>query len=176
MTIASIDERYEAATNTSNLKVVSEKAGAGDVLIAAGWSQVRVGAALMRLHGEWEGSAKKPRMSDSDLLLLRARLKSLRSVLELVSLRMEHSGIHDAQEKVGPIVGYWLHRICPTCRGQAFELIRDTPVLGNIRCKSCHGTGVGQVPWGDEGRRVMGWLDECVYSARQSIKHRLHRR
>lgn len=57
---ATVEERYTTAANTSNLTVKADKGGAGDLLIAAGWSPNRIGAALIRLHGEWDG-AEKPR-------------------------------------------------------------------------------------------------------------------
>lgn len=56
-----IEEMYQSASNTSNLKVEAERRGAGDVLIAAGWSASRVGMALLRLHSEWDGSEKPPK-------------------------------------------------------------------------------------------------------------------
>ena len=48
----STEERYLVASQTSNLRVVSEVFGAGDLLIASGWSPNRIGAALMRLHSK----------------------------------------------------------------------------------------------------------------------------
>jgi hypothetical protein len=56
----SIDERYTSATNATSLVVVPERSGAGDMLIAAGWSRNRLGTALMRLVSEWDAS-EKPR-------------------------------------------------------------------------------------------------------------------
>lgn len=53
-----IEELYQTASNTSNLKVEAERRGSGDVLIAAGWSASRVGMALLRLHSEWDASEK----------------------------------------------------------------------------------------------------------------------
>lgn len=55
-----VDEQYQTAGNTSDLTVEADRRGAGDVMIAAGWSPSRVGMALLRLHSEW-GSAAKPR-------------------------------------------------------------------------------------------------------------------
>ena len=88
-----IEERYISATQATNLKVEAEKSGPADVLIAAAWSMSRVGAALVRLSSEWDGSAKRPRMSDTDLILLRGRLKSLTSVLVQVTYAMGKMGI-----------------------------------------------------------------------------------
>ena len=62
-----IEEAYESATSTSNLKVVAERRGDGDILIAAGWSNEYLGLALLRLHSEWE-SASKPKIPDPYLI------------------------------------------------------------------------------------------------------------
>lgn len=55
------EERYTQATHASNLRVQAERGGSADMLIAAGWSESRVGASLIRLHSEWEGLAKPSR-------------------------------------------------------------------------------------------------------------------
>jgi hypothetical protein len=60
-----VDEQYQVAGNASNLTVEADRRGAGDVLIAAGWSESRVGMALLRLHSEWDRAAK-PRRPDRD--------------------------------------------------------------------------------------------------------------
>lgn len=57
----STEERYGAATHASNLRVHQDRGGSVDMIIAAGLSASRVGAALIRLHSEWEGLAKPKR-------------------------------------------------------------------------------------------------------------------
>ncbi len=65
-----IDERYQSATHASSLVVVAERGGPGDMLVAAGWSKSRVGAALMRVHSEWDGAEKPPRMHERAIRIL----------------------------------------------------------------------------------------------------------
>ena len=48
-------EQYACATNATNLRVEADRPGKADTLIAAGWSASRLGAALLRLHSEWDG-------------------------------------------------------------------------------------------------------------------------
>jgi hypothetical protein len=57
-----VEELYDSATHSSNLRVQADRNGPADVLIAQGWNSSRLGAALMRLHSEWSGAAhpKKP--------------------------------------------------------------------------------------------------------------------
>lgn len=65
-----VEERYTSATHASNLRVQAERSGHADVLIAMGWSPSRLGAALMRLHSEWDACEKprKPTRSAVDLI------------------------------------------------------------------------------------------------------------
>lgn len=65
-----IDERYQSATHASSLVVIPERGGAGDMLVVAGWSPVRIGAALLRLHSEWDGSQKPPRLPEHSIQML----------------------------------------------------------------------------------------------------------
>lgn len=60
-----VEEKYTAATHASNLRVQAKRGGSADVLIAMGWSPDRLGAALMRLHSEWEG-AEHPKRPAAD--------------------------------------------------------------------------------------------------------------
>lgn len=55
-----IDEAYTSATSSSDLRCDTREGAPRsdtDLLIAAGWSPSRVGAALLRLHTEWDGAA-----------------------------------------------------------------------------------------------------------------------
>lgn len=70
-----VEERYTSAANTNNLVVVADKGGAGDVIIAAGWSRSRLGAALLRLHSEWDGAQKPIRPRPEDVKRLADRLE-----------------------------------------------------------------------------------------------------
>lgn len=169
-----VEERYLKASNTSNLRVQADRRSDADVLIAAGWSAKGLGGALLRLHGEWDAAAKKPRgMSDTDLILLRGRLKSLTSALAYLVEAMEKLGMASPQARAGAIVGYWLHQACHKCHGLKFETIMDTPVLSAVRCKSCHGTGLGWAPHGQDGKRMLNLMDDSVSRAREGIKARL---
>lgn len=54
-----IEESYTSATSSSDLRCETRDGAPRcdtDLLIAAGWSQSRVGAALLRLHTEWDGA------------------------------------------------------------------------------------------------------------------------
>lgn len=55
-----VEEAYQVAGNSSDLRVEGDVRGDADLMIAAGWSDSRVGIALLRLHSEWD-RAEKPR-------------------------------------------------------------------------------------------------------------------
>jgi hypothetical protein len=57
-----VEETYISATVTSDLRVEGDRFGAGDVLIASGWSPTRLGGALLRLHTDWDRAEKPARV------------------------------------------------------------------------------------------------------------------
>lgn len=73
-----IEESYTSAGNASDLTVKSDQRGAADVLIAAGWTPGMLGGALMRLHSEWDGAAKKRRMDETETRNLGIRVPTVR--------------------------------------------------------------------------------------------------
>lgn len=64
---AAVDEIYQSASNTSNLRVEADRRGPGDVIIAAGWSMSRLGMGLLRLHSEWDASEKPPKPTKASI-------------------------------------------------------------------------------------------------------------
>lgn len=278
-----IEERYQTAGNTSDLTVKADQGGAGDIIIAAGWSSGRVGMALLRLHSEWDSSEKplKPTpdtirslvgtwqraipgdapKTDADGLTIAphrltnaeavhhagawyihevdavvGKLKSLPSVREEVTMRalrwgmglpddrearrafldareQEEKAVREADEllqaaegadkmeareilraaisalearqseeriraqaKAAGTIRYWLHQTCNGCHGLRWQLMPGTPSLSNKMCKVCFGSGVGQIPHGQDGRRLANWMDSCVESARAMIGRNLSAR
>ena len=65
-------EQYASATHATNLRVETdaELRSAADVLMAAAWSPSRLGAALLRLHSEWDGTQHPRRMTDQGIQAL----------------------------------------------------------------------------------------------------------
>lgn len=58
-----IEESYTSAVATSNLRVHVARRTDADVVIAAGMSPSRLGSALLRLHSEWDRTAKPSRLT-----------------------------------------------------------------------------------------------------------------
>lgn len=63
-----IEEQYTSAMSTSDLRVEADRRGDADIIIASGWSQGRVGGALLRLHTEYDAS-EKPRTLGFDYFM-----------------------------------------------------------------------------------------------------------
>jgi hypothetical protein len=128
-----IDERYTSASNTDDLTmdVQVQATQPADVLIAAGWSRSRLGAALQRLHSEWDGAEKprKPTQLQIDALAAvwpRAKIPS--SEFPLVLSEREMSRRRVAEEKGIPAKAarqahdWWVHEL-----GLLFQKLKTLP-------------------------------------------------
>lgn len=199
-----VDEKYTSATHSSNMKVQAERRGDADVMIAAGWSPSRIGMALLRLHSEYDGVQHPRKMQQAaieayaqnligtpaqridqahadaarwyqhELELMLGRLKSLPAVREQLIIKADGFGMESPSAIAVSVLVWWLDRICPVCHGQRREVIENTPVLSDIVCPACRGDGERRLPYGEAGRRLANFMDECIYRARQSLKNRLH--
>lgn len=72
--IRSIEERYASSISSKNLKVDVDQVKSVDLLIAAGWSPSRLGAALLRLVSEWDGAEKPQPMHARGINILAAEI------------------------------------------------------------------------------------------------------
>ena len=194
------EEAYTSATNTSDLRVEADRRGDADVLLAAGWSQSRVGAALLRLHSEYDGAEKprtalpaqflpgltgsaKQRRTASAVManaynvheagLLLAKLKALPAIREQLTLRLEGWGTEDAAAVGVSVLRWWLAQNCPACGGTKYQVIEGTGRHSGKACKTCGGSGLRPLPHGQVGRRLANWMDDSVHRARQQIGSRL---
>lgn len=181
------EERYTSAIDATNLRVEADRSGDADFLIASGWSQSRIGSALMRLHSEWDG-AEKPRRAlpgpkvtkqectdwyIHEVKILLGKLKTLPEVRQQVAIQAAKWMAPDPLDTAAAVVAYWLDQTCHVCEGRKFQSIPGTPGLSIKHCQACQGTGLGKVPHGPDGRKLLNWIDECVHCAQASIKHRL---
>lgn len=192
-----VEELYTTANNASNLRVVADRRGSADYLIAAAWASSRLGAAMIRLHTEWDSSAKPSKPTPAEINLLATtmpkaqaykvasdwyatevgnlveRLRSLREVREQVAIKAAHWRIEDPVGMAGLIIKYWLDQTCHHCAGLGHKVIANTPALSNKPCPACGGSGLGHVPGGNNGKRLANYMDECVEDAQRSIRRRL---
>jgi len=177
-----VGERYATAINATSLLVVEHRSGAVDVLAAAAWSPQRIGAQLLRLHSEFDGGQRATQavrmvggkqVVPPDTRLLAIRLKSMRGAREQLTLQAVQWRIDNPRDTAQRVLLWWLDRLCPACSGRRWRLIQDTPSLSGQTCGECHGSGEIEIPHGAAGRKLAGFLDDCVNRARESIKQRL---
>lgn len=171
---AGIEEQYSQATTSSNLRVEADRRSAADVLIASGMSNSRMGAALMRLRAEY-GSDSVPRRhaTETDHRLMMGKLKTLPAVLDAVAAQAHDWGIERPHVVALAVVSHWLDNICRHCEGRGKEKIKDTPTLSGKNCKHCRGTGRTDLTHGSAGRRMSGYISDCVSRWEQSTKKKL---
>lgn len=169
-----VDEAYSSAGNTSDLSVKADQRNDADVLISSGMTPGLLGAALLRLHSEWDGAAKPRKLTETDARLLYGSLKTLPKVIDAVGQWAERKGYRDPYDLAGGAVAYWLDCVCHTCNGRGRELMPNAsrPTLGNI-CRRCGGSGKRRPPAGDAGRATLDMMDTCVGVAKSSIRLRL---
>lgn len=164
-----VDEAYQVAGTSSNLRVEAERRGDADVLIAAGWTPGMLGGAALRLRTEWD-CIEKPRAGQDmkqEAMHLSRKLKSFAAVKEALSFYMG-----DAAMAQG-VIFWWLDQSCRRCGGTKFETVAGTNRHSAKICKPCQGTGLAHIPHGQEGRKGANFLDDAVQIARTSIKKRL---
>lgn len=70
-----VEEAYCSAGNTSDLRVEADIRTDADILIAAGWSDSRVGMALLRLHSEWDKAEKPKKPTPAQVTMLENSLR-----------------------------------------------------------------------------------------------------
>lgn len=167
-----VDEAYAVAGNASDLTVKADHRSDADVLIACGWAPGLLGSALLRLHGEWDGTAKPKKLTETDARLLYGALKTLPKVIDAVGQWAAKRGYSEPYELAGGVVAYWLDDGCNACQGRGFDVIPGTPTLG-AACKRCGGSGKRRPPEGDAGRATLDMMDTCVGVAKSSIRLRL---
>lgn len=201
-----VDERYTSAIHASNLRCETRDGApinAADVLIAVGWSPSRLGAALMRLHSEYDGVAKPRPVCHEGLVrmalkhkgtqkeretlaqieaanwlqnekaLFLGKLKALPAVIEQITIQSVKWEISNPIGFARVSVGHWLNQLCDKCHGVKFELIPNTPSTSAKTCNACNGIGLSVTPYGGDGRRMANYMDYCVEMGRRSIKQRL---
>lgn len=172
--MTTVDEKYTVAGNATDLRVDPEIEKPVDTLIASGMTPGLLGAALLRLHSEWDGTAKPRKLTETDARLLYGSLKTLPKVIDAVGQWAARKGYRDPYELAGGAVAYWLDCVCHACNGRGRELMPNAsrPTLGNI-CRACGGNGRRRPPAGEAGKDVLRLMDESVERARWSIKKML---
>lgn len=167
-----VEEAYTSATQSSNLRCEPDRRTDVDILLASGMTPGILGAALMRLHSEFDSSSEKQARTATDAILLMGKLKSLPRVLQALEDLARLRGLDAPKRIAQAVVAHWLDARCQPCHGRGHEHIAGTPSLGRT-CKACKGTGKRKEPMGETGRQMLNMMDDAVMVARNSMKRRL---
>jgi hypothetical protein len=169
-------ERYLSAGNSRDLTAKAGRHDDIDALVGVAWNRSRVGASLLRLHSDWDGSAKRGMKLEQSFLALKEMPHVLGALflwaMEGAAQPPRREQIQDAQELSREVVIWWLDRICKTCKGTKWVTRAHKPMTP---CTTCHGTGEAPIPQGQRGRAMVSYMESCLYRARASIKGRMRR-
>lgn len=157
-----VDEQYTTAANAKSLLTVAHHAGAVDVLAAAAWSTSRLGGLLMRLQSEYDGGQRTRSTTRTDATLMTVRLRSLPQAIEQLAIRAAQWGMEAPEARAKAAILWWLDHVCRACHGRRWRTINDTPHLSGDNCPSCRGAGEIYLPYGQDGRRLVGLIEECL--------------
>lgn len=109
-----------------------------------------------------------------ELKLMLGRLKSLPDVREQLTIMAHQFGMEHPQEVAVGVLAWWVDSVCGMCHGQQRQQIKDAPTQAGAVCPACRGSGRRKLPYGEAGRKIEGFIEDCLYRARQSIGKRLH--
>lgn len=124
-----------------------------------------------------EASAAKAmalKANAQEAALMLAQLRTLPEVRGALKAEMLKWDAEDAETVVAEVLRWWLRSTCPACGGTCYEAVAGTGRLSARVCKACRGNGKTPLPCGQIGRRLANYMDDCISSARQSIRKRLH--
>ena len=152
-----IEERYLAASNTSDLTMDADRRGQGDLVGAAGFVDNQLGLALLHMQGEWD-RCDKPRKRNVAEIAVRAtafkdkkgrpdlRRATVEAMVWHASAMRERAAKLSGRSVVVGLLTDWAME-----RGIDVDLI--SPALFHWlspTCPACDGHGKKQVPYGEE--------------------------
>lgn len=106
-----------------------------------------------------------------ELTRLLQRLKSMPMVRGALIPWAEIQGIDGAQHVVAAALLWWLHSICPACKGVQKKVVQGTGRTSSKNCTACKGEGNTKVPHGFLGRKVVGFINNAVHDAWDHLRH-----
>ena len=111
----------------------------------------------------------------NELTMLRAQIKSWPTVEQVLILQMGKWGVKADQARpvVVDVLCWWLDKVCQRCGGTMYETVPGTNRQSGRVCRSCSGTGERPLPHGRLGRKLAGFIEDCVGRGRESMRKRL---
>lgn len=154
--IRTVGESYASATASSNLRCEAGRRTDVDVLIAAGFVPGVLGAALMRLQGEWDGSERVRPAVAADFVSAADSRKPGQHTAALLAATQKAAQDHNTQQakllmgnlktmpRVVGILAEWAAvRALPDPHALAQAVVL---FWLDSNCRSCHGRGHEAIP------------------------------
>jgi hypothetical protein len=70
----------------------------------------------------------------------------------------------DPTESLPDALGHWLTSVCPGCAGRRYLVVPGTPMLSDVECPSCGGTGTPEITASPQTK----WLIETIVRLEQA--------
>ena len=200
---AGVDERYECATSTSNLRVDTRDGSPvspADVIIAAGMSPSRLGMMLLRLHSEWDSSSKPRKLTLSQISALSLTMRDGNGRPDAARARREAASWYSNELRIlaqslksrsgvmaelmlwanlkgvsgDTVTAALLHWLNAVCPVCDGHGLRKVDGQPALSARRCHAChGTGEVTEPAGAARVLGYFNYCLNAARSSLKARL---
>lgn len=191
-----LDESLTRANNSSDLSLRAHQRSDADLVAAAGLLPSQLGRALIRLRSEYDAAARpagtallapivqaqapcgseEPRLTHAEVEAARQlllRLKTLPAVHAALMAKLEAWGTASAHLVCAAVLSWWLDDRCPSCNGTRYEVVPGGGRQSARRCKACKGSGVSEIPQGEAGRQLAGFMDHCVSATGSAVRRRL---
>lgn len=108
-----------------------------------------------------------------EMAALVGKLNALPAVYTQVTVKYCQWGVQDAEHKAAALIRWWLNQVCPVCDGTKLQVVEGTHRHNGKVCKACSGSGLREIPHGQEGRRMANYLDSCVEDWSGSVRRNL---
>lgn len=130
-----IQERYETARNSSNLKSLERTSFSdSDILAASGMAGQKNSDAMLLWQVAFQDKTS-------------AKLKLVEMLSErLMRQMLKHRWTGNPRTVAMECVAWMLHGTCQPCGGLGYKVIPGTPSLSDELCGHCHGTGKVALP------------------------------
>jgi hypothetical protein len=169
-------EKYLTAVNASDLTVRADREGPVDALVQVALSRGKVGHALLRLHSEFDGVARRGLKPDQVF----RQMPSMPAVHDgMFMMATEFEALPPTRERLRAVdrlilavLCWWMDPTCKCCGGTGWVSSTKNP---KRLCIECRGRKEAPIPEGEDGRHMLAFMDGCMHKHRASVKGRMAR-
>lgn len=79
----------------------------------------------------------------------------------------------DGNKTVNDVLVHWLDDICNPCLGRGYAVVPGTPMLGDVPCSLCNGTGRVKLVSSDAARWLLDEVEKMEREIAVAIMHRI---